>query len=373
MKKTIIILLSVGLILGAAFYIVRRKNASSRKAFEIRVSHGDIISMIRINGNVEPRNRVIIKPQIAGRIEDILVVEGQKVKKGEIVAWISSLERSALLDIAKSQGEEEYKKWQEVYRPAPIIAPLDGFIIVRDKEPGQTVTANDSVLVMADELIIKAYVDETDLRYVKLGQMVEISLDAYPDIKFGGIIEHISYESKQLNNVTVYEVKIKPRPKKIDMQKKTFGIGGHELTGRKHFPREGTGQIPLLPPQEQRKREINKYPEQRDLSSILRSGMSATIEIIYEERRNVLTLPISAIVDSGKEKYVFVKKGNKLVKQPVETGLSDGKNIEIVSGVSEGDIVIVSQERAYRGLPPTAGIGATQQRPPNPMLSFFRR
>lgn len=367
MKKIIIILLGLGLILGAAFFIFRKKNVDNRKTPEIRVSYGDIVSMIRINGSVEPRNRVTIKPQISGRIEDILVVEGQKVKKGEIIAWISSLERSALLDIAKSQGEEEYKKWQEIYKPAPIVAPLSGFIIVRDKEPGQTITTNDSVVVMADELIIKAYVDETDLRYVKLGQMTEISLDAYPEIKFSGIVEHISYESKQLNNVTVYEVKVKPIHKRRDAQRYS-SFGNTELRGKMH---QRTKQLPSTP--DSQKREISKYLEQREQSSILRSGMSATIEIVYEERRNVLVLPIIAIIDSGEEKYVFVKKENKVVKQLIRTGLTDGKNVEIVSGLSEGDIVIVNQGRMYRSLPSPTPTGAIQRRSPNPMSAFFRR
>ncbi len=361
MKKIIIIIIVLVLVLGTIFYIFKQKNIKNKKMVEIKVYYGDIVSVIRLNGSVEPRNRLPIKPQIAGRIDDILVVEGQKVKKGEIIAWLSSSERAALLDIAKSQGEQEYKKWQEIYKPTPIIAPLDGFIIVRNKEPGQTVTTNDNIVVMADELIIKAFVDETDLRYVKLGQKVRVSLDAYPDIKFSGIVEHIAYESNEISNVKVYEVKIKPV---FSPTGSFFSSPMKDRIQRKPYE---------FIPRSERKEFSKSFVYQKrteDISSILRSGMSSTVEIIAEERRNVLVLPTTAIIDTGKEKYVLVKKQNKVIKQQVETGLSDGKNIEIINGLSEGDVVVVTQGKIYSGpFSSSSSIRGYQ----NPMSSFFRR
>jgi macrolide-specific efflux system membrane fusion protein len=367
MKKIIVILITLGLVSASVFFVFKKKSENNKDQLEIKVEYGDIVSTIRINGEVEPRNRLSIKPQIAGRIEDILVVEGQKVKKGEVIAWLSSAERATLLDIARAQGEQEYKKWQEIYKPTPVVAPLDGFIIVRDKEPGQTVSTNEDIVVMADELIIKAYVDETDLRYVKLGQKVRISLDAYPDIKFTGVVEHVSYESKQISNVTVYEVKIKPLFTKIDTGKYT-PFNKTEFKERKRFTYEEIQKFNL--PQEKRK-ELSKFLVQKDLSSILRSGMSATVEIIAEKRRNVLVLRVSAIIDNGKEKYVLVKKDDKIMRQQIETGLSDGKSIEIINGLSEGDIVVVSQEKMFKSRPYSAS--STRVRLQNPISSFFRR
>jgi len=363
MKKIIVILVGLGLILGAIFLISKKKYKDEKQMVEVKVERGDIVSIFRINGNVEPRNRLPIKPQIAGRIEDILVVEGQKVKKGQIIAYLSSSERSALLDIAKSQGEQEYKKWQEVYKPTPIIAPLDGFIIVRDKEPGQTVNTADYIVVMADELIIKAYVDETDLRYVKINQPVKISLDAYPDIKFGGIVEHISYESTLINNVTVYEIKIKPIFSKAELKKYKISF----IEKRKTLQKEETRKKEVSEPQEKNKERFWLL-EQKDISSILRSGMSATIEVIAEEKKDVLVLPVNAVIDNGKEKYVLSKEEGKIVKKIVETGISNGKNVEIISGLNEGDIVLVPQEKGSKRTAPSQQRGA-----PNPMGSFFRR
>lgn len=332
MKKVLVIALLMIFLISAG--VILRNNFSKKLEFvEIKVSRDNLLSSFRISGNVEPRNRLPIKPPISGRIEEILVSEGGRVKKGQIVAWLSSQERATLLDIAKSQGEEEYKKWQKIYKPTPIIAPLDGFIIVRDKEPGQTINTADYIVVMADELIVKAYVDETDLRYVKLGQVVKCMLDAYPNLKFFGEIEHIAYESTLINNVTVYEVKIKPM-----------------LNRDENIDKRGT-------------------KPQIDISSILRSGMTVTIEVVAEEKRNVLVLPVNAIEDMGKEKYVLLKKDKDIIKQPVETGISNGKNIEIISGLNEGDIVLVQKKGDYKSSTSSSS-GFRRQ---NPMSAFFRR
>ncbi|MCS7227541.1 MAG: efflux RND transporter periplasmic adaptor subunit, partial [Endomicrobia bacterium] len=344
---------------------------------EIKVIRGDIVSTFRINGSIEPRNRLPIKPQIAGRIEEILVEEGQKVKKGEIIAWLSSTERAALLDIAKTQGEQEYQKWQEVYRPTPVIAPLDGFIIVRSKEPGQTVSTNDNIVVMADELIVKANIDETDLRYVKLNQPVEVSLDAYPEVRFTGIVEHIAYESTVVNNVTVYEIKIRP----------LLSLGGqndnfpHNPPGRKKEALEkkvrrygdwldesSKKQISFKRIREYHTRHLL---EGKNLQTVLRSGMTATVEVVAKMKRNVILVPTEAIINVGTQQCVLVKTEKKPQQRFVQIGLTDGKNVEIISGISEGEVILVKQKtykKMHSGvsISPQTGIRRTA------MSAFFR-
>ncbi|MFN3550575.1 MAG: efflux RND transporter periplasmic adaptor subunit, partial [Endomicrobiia bacterium] len=334
------------------FFSVIKNNFSKKEEFvEIKVLRDNLSSSFRISGNVEPRNRLPIKPQIAGRIEDIFVKEGEKVKKGQVIAYLSSQERAALLDIAKSQGEEVYKQWQEVYKPTPIVAPLDGFIIVRDKEPGQTITNNDYIVVMADELIIKAYIDETDLKYIKLGRIVKCTLDAYSEIEFLGKIEHIAYESTLINNVTVYEIKIKPI-----LTEKKFSFKKHKdfISYKDKVKKENIDKKILIPP---------------DISSILRSGMTATIEVVAEERKNVLVLPVNAIEDTSKEKYVLLKKGKEIIRQVVITGLSNGKNVEIISGLDEGDVVLIRKKQG-KYFDKSPSVRFVRQ---NPMSAFFRR
>src|SRR5262249_40126931 len=149
---------------------------------------------------IQPQNRLEIKPPIGGRIEKILVEEGHIVKTGDILAIMSSTDRAALLDAARMQGAEALKSWDDVYKATPLLAPIDGEVIVKSVNPGQTVTPTDDVVVLSDRLIVQAQVDETDIGKVKLGQAAAISLDAYPKIHVRGTVDHIYYESKVVSN-----------------------------------------------------------------------------------------------------------------------------------------------------------------------------
>lgn len=311
MKKIIIFVLAVAVI--AAGLTIAKRKGKVQLYDEIRPERGPISVDFRETGSVSPRNRLEIKPPISGRIEDIAVVEGQKVKKGEIIALLSSSERAAMLDAARSKGEAELKKWEDIYRPTPITAPLDGFIIARNKEPGQTVSVNDILLVMADKLIIEADVDETDLRYINIGQKVKITLDAYPDERFDGIVEHIAYESQVINNVTVYTLKIRPQ----------------------------------------------SVPEN------FRAGMTATVEVESQKKENALLLPFEAVTDKGRAKTVLLKtQKGKPETRKIETGITNGKQFEILSGISEDDIVLMPRNntrtkketrRGFGGIPGMGG------------------
>ncbi|MDR1952027.1 MAG: efflux RND transporter periplasmic adaptor subunit [Elusimicrobiota bacterium] len=322
MKKKLIIVFAVLIILFAAVFLIFRKN-TVRIERRAQLEQKDIEVEFRLTGEVIPRNRIEIKSQISGRIENILVKEGDRVKKGQTLVLMSSSERASMLDVARSMGEAEYKKWQEIYREAPISAPMNGFIILRDKEPGQTVGVSDVILAMADDLIVDANVDETDLKYMKIGQLLKMRLDAYPDIEFGGVVEHIAYESKVVSNVTVYTIRIKPKN----------------------------------PPK------------------FFRSGMTATITVEIDNKKSVWAIPSEFINTIGGEHIVLVlddknlrskndnqaKKDNdeqakrperkinseiktrdgNVVSKKVDVGISDGKWTEILSGLDRDDTVVI--------------------------------
>lgn len=291
---------------------------SSKPLETATVTKGTIRAQIPTTGDVEPRNRLEIKPPVSGRIETILVAEGDNVKKGQVLAMMSSSDRAALLDAARAKGTAEYKRWADVYKPAPIVAPLDGFIILKNIEPGQTVTEADAVLVMADKLIVKAQVDETDIGNIKLGQPVNIVLDAYPGQVINGKVEHIAYESKVINNVTIYEVDILPD----------------------------------------------------SVPAYFRSGMSATINFISEEKKDVLMLPLKAIKKISDRSYVFQtdKATNKTNPVQIKTGLENTTHIEIVSGLKEGDKVVIPDKAMITQLE-----ARNQHGPRGPMNPFQRR
>jgi macrolide-specific efflux system membrane fusion protein len=258
-----------------------------------KVARGNILAQLPTTGVVIPRNRLEIKPPVAGRAEQVLVVEGQHVAKGQVVAWMSSSERAALLDAARAKGPTEVKYWEDVYKPAPIVAPLDGFIIKRSMEPGQFFSLSDTVLVMADRLIVQAQVDETDIGRIKVGEKANIVLDAYPDNIIAGRVEQIAYESETVNNVTIYK--------------------------------------------------INVLPE--SVPSYFRSGMSATVNFTMDERNNVLELPLTAVKKKSKRSYAFIRQNGQVKATQIQTGLENSSKVEIISGLSEGDEVVIPTQK----------------------------
>ncbi len=294
MKKNKIILIIAGVVilLFIGFKIFGPKKPKESITVSI-VKKGDIKLSINASGTVLPQNRLSIKPPLSGRIEKILVREGDYVKKGQILAYMSSSERAAILDAARAQGEKNLKEWEEIYKPIPIIAPIDGQVIVRGAEPGQTITQSDVIIVLSDRLIMKVQVDETDIGKVAKGQKALITLDAYPENKMEGVVDHIYYESKTVNNVTIYEVDVLP----------------------------------------------DKVPD------FLRSGMSANVDIIQAQKKDVLLVPANAVkkVPVGKS-FVLVSNNNKRERRTIETGLSDGENTEIISGIDEGEKVLIIKQ-----------------------------
>lgn len=295
MKRTkIIIAVTVAVIVaGVAGFLLFRGTRSAEQRFdEIHPTRGSISSSVSTTGAVEPQNRVKIQSSVGGRVEEILVEEGQLVKKGTVLAMLSSTERAALLDAAKLQGKSELSYWNNVYKKTGVIAPMDGQVIVRSVDPGQTVTTSDSLFVLSDHLIVKAYVDETDIGRVKTGQRAVIGLDAYPEIRVNGVVEHIYYESRLQNNVSIYNVDVIP----------------------------------------------DRIPE------VFRSGMSANIRIIVEEHTGTLLLPQRAVQSRNGSSVVMQKKPGKEGGQRytrVKTGLQDDGKIEILSGITDSSVVLL--------------------------------
>jgi multidrug efflux pump subunit AcrA (membrane-fusion protein) len=177
---------------------------------------------------------------------------------------------------------------------------MDGFIILREKEHGQSVVAGDPILVMADDLIIKADIDETDLKHVKIGSSLKIRLDASFEDEFEGIIEHRAYDSKVVNNVTVYPIHIKPVKK----------------------PKEFI------------------------------SGMTATITVRAGLKKDALSIPSEFIDEKADKNTIIVKKGT--TKKPifetreVTTGITGGNFTEIVSGLTLNETVVTFKSTQKR-------------------------
>jgi macrolide-specific efflux system membrane fusion protein len=289
-------LVVAGVAIAAWFWKSNGERAPEYRA--VKAKRGDIEMTVLSTGIVQPRNRLEIKPPIPGRVEQVLVEEGQQVRRGTILAWMSSTERAALLDAARAKGADEVKHWEELYRATPILAPIDGTLILRNVEPGQSFTSTDAVFVMSDRLIVVAQVDETDIGLVQLRQAARIELDAYPGQGFDGRVDQIAYDAKTVNNVTTYSVDVLPHK---------------------------------VPP-------------------FMRSGMTANVTFRLASRENVVVVPSEAVrtVDGRSVVLVPGATGAAPLEREVKTGLTDGKRVEIVAGIDDGETLFAARLKTPR-------------------------
>jgi len=297
MKNKLIVIVLILITLGG-FIFYKNKNATNTKIsyLEEKPAYGTIQDIVSTAGLVEPQNRLEIIPPLSGRVDKILVNEGDSVRTGQTLAEMSSTDRAALLDAAQAQGKEKVKYWSEVYKPTFLLSPINGKVIVRAIEPGQTINTSTALLVLADRLIVKAQVDETDIGQVKVGQKAVITLDAYPDIRITGRVSQISFESKTVNNVTIYEVKIIPE----------------------------------------------------SVPAIFRSGMSANVNIIKQQKNRALLLTEKAISYKNNQAVVVVKDNSAAGSHSakIKTGLSENGNIEILAGLKDSETVLIANGTA---------------------------
>lgn len=291
-NKIIMIAAGAAVLLLIIILLLPKKGAKITATYMPHI--GTIKVAVSTTGDVQPQNRLEIKPPLAGRVENIIVVEGQMVKIGQTLAYMSSTDRAAIMDAARAQGQKNLKQWEDIYKLIPIVAPINGEVIVQSVQNGQTVAQSDDIVVLSDRLIVQAQVDETDIGKVKLGQACNITLDAYPDQVISGKVDHIYYESKVVNNVTIYDVDILP----------------------------------------------DNVPD------FFRSGMSANIDIVEEEKDNIILLPLDAVKKFKDKSFVFVKpeKGGKPERREVTTGIADDDNIEIASGLAVTETVVVEKQ-----------------------------
>jgi len=269
---------------GIAAWILLRPYADQPAYDYLKVERGPMRVTLRESAVVEPEHRLTITPPIPGRIDSINVANGVAVKQGQVLAWISSTARASLMDAARSAGGKEVAYWEDIYKAAPLIAPLDGHIISTAVVPGQVVVAAQAIFNMSDHLIVQASVDETDLNNVSLGQSVDVTFDSFADTHLTGKVHEIAYDSVTVNNVTTYAVNI----------------------------------------------FLDSTPD------YVRSGLSANVFLLISDRKNVLRIPTDAI--SPEDDVLLVQgPGQPLVEQKIKVGMNDGTWTEVLSGLNEGD------------------------------------
>jgi len=314
MKKILIAVITLALLGGGWYYW---KKAGAKK--EVRHASFEVLSktiseFVETTGAVAPLNRVEIHPSSAGRIEQIMMKEGDSVKTGQVLALMSSSDRVAILDAARSMSDAQYKYWQDTYKPIKIVSPLDGTIILKNVVEGQTVSQSTVLFALSDKLILEANVDESDVGKIKEGQAASIVLDSYPDIPVKGRVFQILDEGVNRSNVITYEVKIRPD----------------------HVP------------------------------SFFKSQMTANIKIEVAKRPGALLIPTAAVTmdPSGKTAVITGIKDKAPVYQRIETGLDQGDLVQVTKGLAEGDTVLYV-DKNYR---PQEAQGSNPLMPSRPKI-----
>ncbi len=278
----VIVLAVIGFI-GTGWYAYA--SYAARPAYTyVEAVRGPMRVTLRESALVAPEHRLTITPPIPGRMDTILVANGEAVKQGQILAWISSTSRAALMDAARAQGGKELKYWEDIFKPAPLVAPLDGHIISTAVVPGQVVITAQTVFTMSDHLIVQAFLDETDLAQAWLGQSVDITFDSFPDAHLTGKVHEIAFDAVTVNNVTTYQVNI----------------------------------------------YLDNTP------AYVRSGVSANVFLLISDRKDVLKIPTDAISPEGTV-LVAQGAGEPLEERKIDVGQTDGEWTEVKSGLVEGD------------------------------------
>ena len=294
--KKIISILVVAAVAGGGWYYFKKNDGNNRPRYtSVQAELQDLSEAVDTTGVIAPENRVEIQPSASGRIEEILVEEGEAIKAGEILALMSSSDRVAILDAARSAGDEQYKQWKETYKPIKIISPISGTLILRNVVEGQTVNSNTVLFAISDKLIVAASLHESDVGRVKPGQRAAIILDSYPDKVVRATVYKILDEGTTKNNVVTYTVKLRP----------------------------------------------DLVPE------FFRSQMTANIKITISERKNVLLLPAMAVTTDAQGDTAVIKelKEDGPVYAKVTTGQNEGDQVEIVSGLEAGETVYYQRKR----------------------------
>ena len=242
-----------------------------------------------------------VTAKISGEVASLRVSEGDRVDKDQLLLVLSS---DTLADEIQSASESlrsaqlSLESQYEQLADYTITSPISGTIIDKNYKAGETSESNQVLCSIYDlsYLTMTLSVDELDITSVEVGQNVELAMDAITDHTYAGTVSKISQIGTATSGVTVYDV--------------TLTIDGDDQ---------------------------------------LKLGMNGTATILVEERENVLLVPIAALNTSRGESYVWLKSdsaadGEPGVRTTVETGLSDENYAEVLSGLSEGDVVLITRE-----------------------------
>lgn len=364
---------------GGLWYTENRASGADVSYRTARVRRGSLRSTIQATGTLSAEETVDVGTQISGTIREIYVDYNDKVKEGQLIAVMDSRTQQADVDMAKAnvlsakadlakanakllranrdlsrtrqlvkkdliarseldadvadqatakadvlvaqakvaQYEATLRKQEINLSYTKIYSPVDGVVVAKNVEKGQTVAASYQTPSIAEiardlkQMQVEVNVDEADIGSVKVGQRAEFTVDAYTDATFTGSVTQVRISPKSSNSVVSYTVIVK----------------------------------------------VNNDEEK------LMPGMTANVSLIVTEKNDILLVPNAALrfnpnvntsvqaqmgprrrggnVAAVETPGVYVLMNKKPVKIEVEKGITDGTRTEILSGVEEGTEVLV--------------------------------
>ena len=383
-KRILYAVLAVFLLAGLAFWYFSKGKKQEKVSFETaKVETTHIRNSITATGTIEPVTSVTVGTQVSGIVSKLYVDYNSVVKKGQVIAELDKTNLISELNTAKAnlnsvqsnlnyqqanfnryqtlfnkglvsadefenarltfqqasqqvaQARENVKRAQTNLGYATITSPIDGVVLSKSVEEGQTVAASFStpeLFTIAKDLTdmrVVADIDEADIGGVVEGQRVTFTVDAFPDDVFNGMVTQVRQEAKTESNVVTYEVIISARNDRLK----------------------------------------------------LKPGLTANVTIFTLEKNNVLAvqskalrfMPSPAILTEGQriedckgDSKVWTLEGNVFKAHQVQTGITNGVLTEIVSGVPNGLVVLTdfSMNKEQEG--PEAGEQASNPFMPRP-------
>ena len=366
------------IIVAVAAWMLSGKQKDIQIQFKTeKAAKANIQNSVTATGTIEPVTSVTVGTQVSGIVSKLFVDYNSVVKKGQVIAELDKTNLISELNTSKANlasaqsslkyetdnynryktlfdkglvsadeyetaklsydkakqtvatAKESVAKAQTNLGYATITSPIDGVVLSKSVEEGQTVAASFSTPELFNiaqnltDMRVIADVDEADIGEVKEGARVTFTVDAYPNDTFEGKVTQVRQEATTTNNVVTYEVVISA--------------------------------------------------PNNDLK--LKPGLTANVTIFTAEKQGVLCVPSKAlrftptpetvgnmkIQDTNGKNKVWTKEGNTLKAHNLQIGMSDGINTEVLSGISEGTVIVTGMEEMAQQ---SEDMGEQQERSP---------
>ena len=354
MFKKIIIIGAIVIFVGVfLFLLLKGSGKKGNTITTVKVERGKIVDKALAIGTIEPEIQIAVKSKISGIVKKVFVEMGDPVKKGELLLEISPNPTPLELAEAKRRVEidsvgyenlrKEFQRTQELLEKklisqqefdrvsrnfgeaelrlklsqeklslieegktnianrkieSVIKSPITGTVLERKANVGDPVVPLTSyqagtelfTLANMNDLIFRGTVDEIDVGKLEEGMIADLKIGALPDDSIQGLLYRISPKAKMEDNATLFDVEIKITKTGFEM---------------------------------------------------LRAWYSANADIIIQGKEDILVIPERVVEFKEDTAFVEVQQADgEITKKTIETGLSDGLNIEVVEGLEEGDVLV---------------------------------